>query len=92
MPSLNRRRELDGRGQRFESEIRSTELQSKNLWANRERLYTCSRCGHAFEERSRHCPRCDTKSMGYLTPIPEQYREEANRKAIARAQRRVRGT
>lgn len=89
MPGINRRRELDSRGDRFESEVRHSELVSPDLWKNRTRLYTCKRCGVCFEEASRTCPRCDKKDqMGYLTQIRERDRDEARNKAIERARRK----
>ena len=76
---------MDGRGERFESEVRMTEFQNpKSIMRERGRLYVCGRCGHAYEEKSRHCPRCDRKSMGFLAPIPEKHIEEARRKAVER--------
>lgn len=86
MPSRSRRRETDGRAERFESQIRDSELPQVERLRDRGRLYTCSRCHNAFEERSLTCPRCEKgKTMGYLTRIPEKHLDEAQRGAIRRA-------
>lgn len=76
MPGLSRRREEDIRADRFESQIRKDDLKSNT------RVFVCSKCRYPFEEKSRNCPRCDTKTMNEIKPIPPQYVEEARRKAI----------
>lgn len=82
MPSLSRRREMDLRSDRFESEVRMSELQGGGVFKGRERLPYCRRCQAAYEEKSKVCPRCDKKDeMGSLRPIPERFREEARRNA-----------
>lgn len=92
MPSLNRRKEQDLRADRFESEVRVSEHEG-DFWNNRKKAPFCNRCKKIFEEQSRVCPRCDRKDeMGYIAQIPEKYVEEANRKAIERARRRINGT
>lgn len=83
MPSLSRRREFDGRADRFESEVRSSEMRSEQF--QNQRKFMCSKCHVMFEERSRTCPRCESRTMGELKPIPEKYMDEAQRGAIARA-------
>lgn len=85
MPSPRQRRDFDSRNGRFESEIRSSEM-AKGLIGQRG-LYTCSKCHRPFEERSKTCPRCDTKTMCEVRMIPEKHLEEARRKAIERARR-----
>lgn len=88
MPGLARRREVDLRSDRLESEVRDQELYKLRLGADKGLPY-CSKCRRAFEEKSRYCPRCDTKTMGLVKMIPEQFREEARRKALARARARI---
>jgi len=67
----------DIRRERFESEIRMSELISINKQAKerekriksgdyegqQKKLYFCGNCHRIFEERSRHCPICNTKTM-----------------------------
>lgn len=77
------RREWDSRGGRLESEVRSHEMTDPKF--REARKFMCSKCQHMYEERSRYCPRCDTKSMGELKQIPERHLEEAARNAIRRA-------
>jgi hypothetical protein len=84
MPSLARRRDFDSRGTRLESEITNAEV-ARGFMAEKQRLPFCSKCKTGYEEQSKVCPRCDTKTMGYLAPIPEKFREEARRGAIKRA-------
>lgn len=84
MPSLSRRREVDTRSERFESEIRTTELLSNGIESKRK--FQCSKCGRLFEERSRICPRCETHTMGELRQIPSQHLSEARRNSLRRAQ------
>ena len=67
MPSRERRREVDGRSERFESEIRQSEMMAPDFAAKRK--FMCSRCHFMFEERSRNCPRCDSRTMGELKPL-----------------------
>lgn len=87
MPSRERRREVDLRASRFESEYNMAEFQREDPFRNkpRQRLPYCNRCQRTFEEKSKVCPRCDRKDeMGYLTRIPERHREEARRNAFRR--------
>lgn len=90
MPGLARRREMDLRSQRFESEVRISDMQKMKASPTHliNRTYKCSRCHHLFEERSRYCPRCDTKSMGEIKAIPEQHRQRANENAVRRLRRK----
>lgn len=67
MPSLNRRREADLRGERLESEVRREDM-DRPAYAG-ARKFMCSRCKHLYEERSRSCPRCDSRTMGELKPM-----------------------
>ena len=83
MPSRARRREVDGRADRFESEIRDAEA-SKNVLNNRRELPMCGKCRRIFEEKSKVCPRCDTKPMGVIKPVPERHVEEFQRNALRR--------
>ena len=76
MPSRARRREIDYRSDRFESEIRSTEANVKG------RKFQCQKCGRMFEEKSRNCPRCDSRSMGEIVAVPERHLEEFRRNAM----------
>lgn len=88
MPGPNRRKEEDIRAGRFESQMRTSEMQKlkyNEAGTLQSKVYQCRKCGNAFEERSRHCPRCDSRTMGELRPIPEGQRQEAQRKAIERA-------
>lgn len=90
MPGQSRRREVDLRADRFESEMRISDLKGvkvKETYIDKK-LYMCSRCQRGFEERSRYCPRCDTKSMGWVRPIPERERERFKRNEIARIKSR----
>lgn len=82
MPNLNKRREFDSRSERFESEIR--DQGDANALVGKG-LYSCSKCRRPFEERSKYCPRCDSKTMGEIKPIPERHLEEARRNAIKKA-------
>lgn len=77
MPSLGRRRETDSRAGRLESEMRMQELEAIKPVDGRprKRIYMCSKCHRCYEERSRHCPRCDTRSMGELRPIGKNEEE-----------------
>lgn len=82
---MPRVREADLRGGRFESEVRMVELQSPDLWNNRKALGFCRRCGKAFEERSRTCPRCDKKDqMGYITHLSNEEAERSRRRQFGR--------
>lgn len=81
------RDERDLRGDRFESEIRTSEQQALSKVNSRKGLPFCERCRTAFEEISRTCPRCEKKTMGYLRMIPEDMREQARENAIRRARR-----
>lgn len=68
MPSRSRREEQDGRGSRFESEVRQVEMKSPEFAEARK--YMCSKCSTMFQERSRTCPRCESgKTMGELKPL-----------------------
>lgn len=53
------------------------------------RKFQCEKCLRLFEEKSRNCPRCDSRSMGELIPIPEKHRDEALRNGISRARRGI---
>jgi rubrerythrin len=69
------RYEEDIRRERVESEIRSSDLEK--IKPN-QRLFTCTKCGRLFEEKSRFCPFCSRegltqKTMAEIKPIPEQY-------------------
>lgn len=87
MPSLNRRREVDVRASRLESEIRSPEqVRAVALVNSRKGLPQCSLCGKTFEEYSRYCPRCDKPTMGRIKPIPQDLRQQAKAGALRRAQ------
>ncbi len=81
MPSLNRRREQDGRAGRFESEVRTVDIQDPSFAAKRK--FMCSGCRQMFEERSRVCPRCDKKTMGELKPLTPS--ESERKRSIERA-------
>ena len=81
-PGRSLRRERDGRGGRFESEVRTADL-ARGLLLHGGKLPFCQRCGSAFEERSKVCPRCDRKTdMGYLTQIPAEFVDQANSRAL----------
>jgi len=60
MPGKKRREEDDIRSERCESEVRMSNLQDPQ---QRKKVYYCGNCQRMFEERSRYCPRCDTKTM-----------------------------
>ena len=89
MPSLSRRREIDLRSDRLESEIRVSELGKINKTS--KGLPYCENCQRPFEEASIYCPRCDKKTMGYIREIPSQYIEEAKRNELKRARSRLNG-
>jgi len=77
MPGRARRREQDTRGGRLESEVTQSVVRKMKPHPTRgveQRLYTCSRCNTLYEERSRHCPRCDSRTMCEIRPIPEAER------------------
>lgn len=87
MPSLSRRREIDGRAERFESEVRESHMKDPAFPGKRK--YTCGNCKRLFEERSRNCPRCDSRTMFEMKQIPERHVEEARRNAERRARARI---
>ena len=86
MPSLSRRREMDQRSSRFESEFTISQLSKLTASPTRirEKLFKCGKCNHLYAERSRHCPRCDKKTMGELRPIPERERMRLKENEIRR--------
>lgn len=89
MPNLARRREVDLRAPRLESEISDPQVTAE-LLRRKGRVAMCTHCGHAFEEESKTCPRCDRKDgMGFVRPIPEKHQDEAFRGALRRAQARI---
>ncbi len=88
MPSLSRRRESDVRGERLESEVRDVDATRSDFAAARK--FMCSRCKHLYEEKSRNCPRCDSRTMGELKQIPEKNLDEAHRNAVRRLKQGVR--
>ena len=68
MPSLSRRREIDGRADRFETEVRQTEMLDKSFAEKRK--FMCFICKRLFEEKSRTCPRCERgRTMGEIKPV-----------------------
>lgn len=83
MPSRARRLEVDLRADRFESEVRQSHLQDPAFAAKRK--FQCGKCGRMFEEKSRTCPRCESRTMGELRRIPDHHLEEARRNSIRRA-------
>lgn len=92
MPSLQRRRESDFRGERLESEIRTPERQLAldKVQSSRKGLMYCNRCQTSFEENSRYCPKCDRKDeTGYIRPIPQDLLAQARSRAIDRSKRRL---
>lgn len=85
------RREFDGRADRFESEVRDTEMMQQAR-KNKHGLQVCQVCRTAFEDYSKRCPNgCrmngSTLTMATVKPIPSQHLEEARRKAHERARR-----
>lgn len=89
MPSLSRRRDaVDSRSDRLESHIRFGEM-AKDTLINRGELPQCANCKRVFEEKSKHCPFCDRKTMGLIKPIPEKHLDEARRKALREARERI---
>lgn len=89
---MRRRREEDSRDGRFESQMRMHEAQKMPTTETyiKKKLYTCSRCHNLFEERSRHCPKCDSLTMGQIKPIRENDREHYQRQSINRIKRSLR--
>lgn len=85
MPSLSRRREFDIRADRFESEVRQSEMSDPSFKAKRK--YMCSKCHTLFEDRSRNCPRCDSRTMGELRPMTPSEAERKRSLERARAHR-----
>lgn len=89
MPSRSRRRDAeDSRAERLESHIRSGEIANGAL-LNRGFLPQCAKCKRVFEERSKHCPFCDAKTMGRIKPIPEAFLDEAQSRAMREARARL---
>lgn len=88
MPSLARRREEDSRAPRLESTIRDSEMAAWKL-RSKKGLPQCSKCLRTFEEESKFCPWCDTKTVGHIRPIPEKFQDEATRGAIRRARAKI---
>ncbi len=85
MPSLSRRRECDGRGDRLESEVRQSEMISPEFASKRK--FMCGKCHTLFEERSRTCPRCESgRTMGELKPM--FVTEAERRRSVERARDR----
>jgi len=84
MPSRARRREIDSRADRLESHIRHGEI-ANGVLLNRGSLPQCGKCKRVFEEKSKHCPFCDSRTMGLIRPIPEKYKDEAYRRAVREA-------
>lgn len=85
MPNRSRREEHDGRGTRFESEVRQVELESSAF--AQARKFMCGKCHTMFEERSRTCPRCESgRTMGELKPLSVSEQERKN--SISRARQR----
>lgn len=82
MPSRSRRRETDYRSDRLESEIRST---NTTALAGKKRIPMCGRCGRCFEEQTKVCPRCDTKTMGYVEKVPDEFIGQLHRRAFRKA-------
>ena len=94
MPNFDRRKEIDLRGDRFESEARLSDVNKLTAGGDgrhiKEKIYTCANCHKLFQEKSRYCPRCDTKSMNRIVPIPESERQKLKDKKIAGIQARFR--
>lgn len=90
MPGLSHRREEYLRAGRFESEARISDFKAMRTGPSglSRRVFTCSSCGKMFLERSRHCPRCDSTTMGEVKSIPEEYREKLRDKEIRRLRRK----
>lgn len=65
MPNPKSDKYNDLRGERFESEIRMSDLTSGKGF---KKVYMCSNCHKIFAERSSWCPRCGTKTMGWIAP------------------------
>lgn len=86
MPSKARREEQDTRAGRFESELRTADFERLKTTDNRlkQKVFMCGTCRTTFEERSRVCPRCDTRTMGELRPIRESDVEAYRKKSIER--------
>lgn len=88
MPGVHRRRESqDMRGDRFESQVRMSDMEKPTPT---KQIITCSRCHHVFQEKSRTCPYCETRTMGTLTMIPDKHLEEAKRRELRDLQRKYR--
>ena len=91
---MPRREESDIRAGRFESELRTSEfkkLKTSETGRIQARVFACSSCGKAFAERSRYCPRCDTKTMGELKPHRESEAERYRAQSIERLRAKYRG-
>ena len=89
MPGRDRRREEDLRAPRFESEMRTSDfakLKTNDLGTIQARIYSCSNCNKPFAEKSRYCPRCDTKTMGELRPHNEREAAKYKEQSIRRLQ------
>lgn len=93
MPGLARRRELDLRSASFESEARISDVQRFKVGGDgrhiQDKLFKCDKCHHLFRERSRNCPRCDTKTMMHVRPFPEAEREKFRQRRIREIRARL---
>ena len=88
------RKEWDLRADRFESEMKMSDV--KKLKYNEagslmSKVFKCKTCNTLYEERSRHCPRCDTRTMGKLVPIKESERENYKRQSIDKTRKGIYG-
>lgn len=90
MPSLQRRREEDIRGQRFESEIRNVEMpEAMKKIHERKGLLYCTRTGKTFEEHSQVCPRCDKKDcLRRIKSVPGEFLDQFRNRAIRKTMER----
>jgi len=88
VPLERKRKETDIRAERFESEVRMSDLQ--RLAKENRKRYMCSNCNKMFEERSVVCPRCEKKTMNEIRIVPEQFRDSYKEREIKRLQSKYR--
>lgn len=85
MSSSRQKKEWDIRDGRFESAVSQEQLSSPYFAAQRK--FMCSKCHRMWEQKSRHCPKCDTRTMGELRPLNPTAGERERSIARARAGR-----
>lgn len=92
MGQTERSDRLDARRERAGVELTMQELQKRQTNDGNTHIvgaiFQCSKCHRPFAERSRHCPYCDSKTMGELRPIKESERAALREREIRRLKRK----